>query len=58
MDRLSERQRVQAHPPHGSISEGNPQGWGAGVSSFAYFPWTRKESKVVWATAHVMWVLQ
>jgi len=32
MDRLSERQRVQVHPPYGSISAGNPQGWGAGAS--------------------------
>jgi hypothetical protein len=58
MDRLSERQRVPVHPADCGISAGNPQGWGAGVSSFAYFPWTSKESKVVWATAHVMWVLR
>ncbi|MCA1796054.1 MAG: methylmalonyl Co-A mutase-associated GTPase MeaB [Geobacteraceae bacterium] len=32
MDRLSERQRVQVHPPDGNISAGNPKGYGAGVS--------------------------
>jgi len=32
MDRLPERQRVQVHPPDGSISAGNPQGCGAGVA--------------------------
>jgi len=34
MDRLSEPQRVQVHPPHGSISVGNPQGCDSGVSFF------------------------